>query len=114
MRFYFLILLTFSSVTFSNTVPTIEEYQQRQDTGLFDGYLYGLENGLDWGSEYAYRKHDVVLFCKPNDIMLPVSEIKKMINEELEIRKSFYQKYKKEPLLGLALRNAFTRNFPCN
>tara|TARA_B100000945_G_C20222734_1_gene521364 strand:+ start:160 stop:507 length:348 start_codon:yes stop_codon:yes gene_type:complete len=109
IAFFFL-----TSLSFAKDVPTVAEYKENRDNTKFDGYLYGLENGLDWASEYAFRKHDMSLFCKPKDIMLPSNEIKKMIDEELNMRDSFYSKYKDEPLIGLALRNSFARNFPCN
>jgi hypothetical protein len=58
-------LLAFSHVSHSDIkTPTIKEYMS-DDSGLYDSYIYGLESGLEWASEYYYRKHEIELYCKP-------------------------------------------------
>jgi hypothetical protein len=42
-----------------------------------------LESGLEWASEYYYRKHKVELYCKPGNIELPASELRKIINKTI-------------------------------
>ena len=45
-------LLTFSHVSHTDIkTPTIKEYLN-DDSGLYDSYIYGLESGLEWASEY--------------------------------------------------------------
>ena len=53
--------LTFSHVSYSDIkTPTIKEYMT-DDSGLYDSYIYGLESGIEWASEYYYRKHEIEL-----------------------------------------------------
>ena len=42
-----------------------------------------------------------------------LKEIKKLISDQLERDSSFYDKYADAPLIGLALKNAYIRKFPC-
>lgn len=92
--------------------PTIKEYMS-DDTGTYDSYIYGLESGLEWASEYYYRKHKVELYCKPGNIELPASELRKIINNTISSKPGFFKDYENEPLVGLALRNGFIDAFPC-
>ena len=55
----------------------------------------------------------IEIYCKPNDLVLSVKQLKKFINKELIKENTFYDKYQDAPLLGLALRNAYISNFPC-
>ena len=65
-------LLAFSNVSYSDTkTPSIKEYIS-DESGLYGSYIYGLESGLEWASEYYYRKHEIELYCKPGNIE-PVS-----------------------------------------
>lgn len=106
-------LLTFSHVLHSDIkTPTIKEYLN-DDSGLYDSYIYGLESGLEWASEYYYRKHEIELYCKPGNIELPSSELRKIINKTISSKPGFFEDYENEPLLGLALRNGFIEAFPC-
>jgi len=105
--------LTLSTPVFSGSkIPTIKEYLN-DSTDNYDSYIYGLESGLEWASEYYYRKHQVEIYCKPADITLPVSELRSMINKTIKSKPGFFEKYEDEPLLGLALRNGYIESFPC-
>ena len=84
------------------------------DSDKYDSYLYGLESGLDWANEFTYRKHNYEIFCKPNDFELSASNLKSLIITEINNNPDFYNKYSEAPLIGLALRNAYQDNFPCN
>jgi len=95
-------------------MPSIKEYMASKDTTQHDLYIYGVENGLDWASEESYRKNNIKLYCKPNDLMLSIKQLKKLINDELQLQEQFYGKYSDAPLVGLALKNALISNFPCN
>ena len=106
-------LLTFSYVSHSDIkTPTIKEYMN-DDTGLYDSYIYGLESGLEWASEYYYRKHEIELYCKPGNIELPASKLRKIINKTISSQPGFFAEYENEPLVGLALRNGLIEAFPC-
>ena len=110
---FIIFLLTFSHVSHSDIkTPTIKEYLN-DDSGLYDSYIYGLESGLEWASEYYYRKHEIELYCKPGNIELPVSELRKIINKTISSKPGFFEEYENEPLVGLALRNGFIEAFPC-
>ena len=115
MKFKHIIFLlpfvTFNS--FAENMPSIKEYLASKNTSKYDLYVYGIENGLDWASEESYRKNNIKLYCKPNDLMLSIKQIKKLIDEELQHQEQFYAKYSDAPLVGLALKNAFISNFPC-
>ena len=108
-----IILLFFSSYTYSGP-PTIEEYQDNQDTGVHDTYIYGLERGLEWANEYMFQKHSIEIYCKPSDLSLSSKQLRKIIDKTIQKNITFYTKYKSAPLVGLALRNGYIANFPCN
>jgi hypothetical protein len=111
---FIIFLLTFSQVLCSDIkTPTIKEYMS-DDSGLYDSYIYGLESGLEWASEYYFRKHEVELYCKPGNIQLPASELRKIINNTIGSKPGFFEEYENEPLVGLALRNGFIEAFPCH
>ena len=112
-HFILLTLLTFSFVSYGDS-PTIKNYQKNKTNGTYDLYVYGLESGLEWAQEYTFAKHSLEFFCKPNDLTLSAAQLKALINKEIEENKSFYTKYSDAPLIGLALRNAYISNFPCN
>ena len=106
-------LLAFSNVSYSDIkTPSIKEYMS-DESGLYDSYIYGLESGLEWASEYYYRKHEIELYCKPGNIELPASELRKIINKTISSKPGFFEEYENEPLVGLALRNGFIEAFPC-
>jgi hypothetical protein len=90
--------------------PTIKEYMS-DDSGLYDSYIYGLESGLEWASEYYYRKHKVELYCKPGNIELPASELRKIINKTISSKPGFFENYENEPLVGLHLETGSLRLF---
>ena len=110
---FIIFLLAFSHVSYSDIkTPTIKEYLS-DDSGIYDSYIYGLESGLEWASEYYYRKHEIELYCKPGNIELPASELRKIINKTISSKPGFFQEYENEPLVGLDLRNGFIEAFPC-
>jgi len=116
-KLIFIVFLCFLNFYSNSTAadlktPTIDEYLS-DTSGLYDSYIYGLESGLEWASEYYYRKHEIELFCKPNDIKLPSSRLREIINREIQKKPGFFDKYKNEPLIGLALRNGYIDEFPC-
>ena len=108
----FLCLFFYSSSYAGPKTPSIDEYKNDK-SGVYDSYIYGLESGLEWASEYYYRKHQIELFCKPNGIKLPSSRLREIIDREIRKKPGFFDKYKNEPLLGLALRNGYIDEFPC-
>ena len=110
---FIILLLTIAQTSYSDIkTPTIKEYMS-DDTGMYDSYIYGLESGLEWASEYYYRKHKVELYCKPGNIELPASELRNIINKTISSKSGFFEDYENEPLVGLALRNGFIDAFPC-
>ena len=115
-RFLFLFLFILSITTVSpaedSKPPSVKEFLDDED-GHYDGYVYGLESGLEWASEYYYRKHNIELFCKPSDIELPASRLREMIIKSINTKLGFFKKYEHEPLIGLALRNSYMEEFPC-
>ncbi len=111
--FLFLLIL-FSNNSFADSkTPTIDEYIN-DTSGVYDSYIYGLESGLEWASEFYFRKHQIELFCKPNGIKLPSSRLREIINREIQKKPGFFEKYKNKPLVGLALRNGYINEFPCS
>ena len=110
---FIILLLTIAQTSYSDIkTPTIKEYMS-DDTGMYDSYIYGLESGLEWASEYYYRKHKVELYCKPGNIELPASELRNIINKTISSKPGFFKDYENEPLVCLALRNGFIDAFPC-
>ncbi len=110
----FLALLVFNSLNaVSAEMPSVKEYKENWETNKYDQFIRGLDNGLEWASDEAYRKYGNQIFCKPSEIALPINEMKKMIVEQLKRDDAFYSKYEDAPLLGLALKNAYMQNFPC-
>tara|TARA_B100001059_G_C17537827_1_gene428860 strand:+ start:191 stop:556 length:366 start_codon:yes stop_codon:yes gene_type:complete len=110
---FIIFLLIFSHASYSDIkTPTIKEYMS-DNSGIYDSYIYGLESGLEWASEYYFRKHEVELYCKPGNIKLPASELRKIINKTISSKPGFFEDYENEPLVGLALRNGFIEAFPC-
>ena len=110
---FIVLLLTIVQTSYSDTkTPSIKEYLN-DDKGLYDSYVYGLESGLEWAMEHYYRKHQVELYCKPGNIELPASELRKIINKTIRSKPRFFRDYENEPLVGLALRNGFIEAFPC-
>ena len=111
---YLFIFILLTNHVQSQEMPTIKEYKDNKQTSKHNQFIHGLENGLEWANDESFRKHGVQIFCKPSDIVLPINETKKLINEQLEIDSAFYQKYQDAPLVGLALKNAYLQNFPCD
>lgn len=111
-----LILSLVISVLSSNahsSQPTTKEFMSNIQSSRYDSYLYGLESGLDWANELTYREHKMEMFCKPNDLEVSASLLKDFIKKEIANNSSFYKKYENEPLIGLAFRNSYISNFPC-
>jgi len=109
---FFLCLISYSSLYAGPKTPSIDEYNN-DNSGIYDSYIYGIESGLEWASEYYFRKHQIELFCKPSGIKLPSSRLREIIDREIRKKPGFFDKYKNEPLLGLALRNGYIDEFPC-
>ncbi len=107
------LLLLFSTNLFADSKsPSIDEYM-KDKSGIYDSYIYGLESGLEWASEFYFRKHEIELFCKPSGIKLPSTRLREIIDKEIQKKPGFFDKYKNEALLGLALRNGYIAEFPC-
>ena len=111
--FIFFSLLILATNVYSG-VPTIEEYQNKKTDELYDSYIYGLENGIEWAYEHTYSKHAIEIYCKPRDLVFSAKQLRGIIDAEIRDNNTFYSKYSDAPLLGLALRNAYLSNFPCN
>ena len=107
----FAILLS-SSYAYSSQ-PTTKEFLANIESSKYDSYLYGLEAGLDWANELTYREHKFEMFCKPNDFEVSASLLKDFVKREITENSSFYKKYENEPLIGLAFRNSYLKNFTC-
>ena len=108
--FIFLLFTNFAH----SAVPTIEDYQSADDPIAHEAYIYGLERGLEWANEYTFQKHSFEICCKPRDLSLSSKQLRKIIDQEIKNNIRFYTKYKDAPLLGLALRNGYITNYPCN
>ena len=99
------------NVNSSDSIPTIKEYIDNPES--YDSYVFGLESGLEWASEYYYRKHNIQLYCKPGNVQLPAEMLREMIAKTISTKPGFFKKYENEQLLGLALRNGYMQAFPC-
>ena len=99
------------NVNSSDSIPTIKEYINNPES--YDSYVFGLESGLEWASEYYYRKHNIQLYCKPGNVQLPAEMLREMIAKTISTKPGFFKKYENEQLLGLALRNGYMQAFPC-
>ena len=107
------ITVSYAQTTLSQTkIPSIKEFIN-DDGGLYDSYLYGIESGFEWASEFYFRKHKVELYCKPNNINFPARKLREIIMESINSKPGFFKKYENEPLVGLALRNGLINQFPC-
>ena len=99
------ITVSYAQITLSQTkIPSIKEFINDHG-GLYDSYLYGIESGFEWASEFYFRKHKVELYCKPNNINFPARKLREIIMESINSKPGFFKKYENEPLVGLALRN---------
>ena len=107
------ITLSYAQTTLPQTkIPSIKEFIN-DHSGLYDSYLYGIESGFEWASEFYFRKHKVELYCKPNNINLPARKLREIIMDSINSKPGFFKKYENEPLVGLALRNGLINQFPC-
>ena len=109
----FLALLFYSNFAYSE-IPTIQDYQSKNDPNAYELYIYGLESGLEWANEHTFQKYSIEIFCKPRDLSLSLRQLNKIISQEIQDNNRFYKKYKNAPLVGLALRNGYIANYPCN
>ena len=75
------------SVNSSDNIPTIKEYINNPES--FDSYVFGLESGLEWASEYYYRKHNIELYCKPGNVQLPAEMLREMIAKAISSKPGF-------------------------
>ncbi len=83
------------NVNSSDSIPTIKEYINNPVS--YDSYVFGLESGLEWASEYYYRKHNIQLYCKPGNVQLPAEMLREMIAKT--IRQGFsFEKWLHESL----------------
>jgi len=107
------ITVSYAQTTLSQTkIPSIKEFVN-DHSGSYDSYLYGIESGFEWASEFYFRKHQVELYCKPNNINFPARKLREIIMESINSKPGFFKKYENEPLVGLALRNGLINQFPC-
>ena len=107
------ITVSYAKTTLSQTkIPSIKEFINDHG-GLYDSYLYGIESGFEWASEFYFRKHKVELYCKPNNINFQARKLREIIMESVNSKPGFFKKYENEPLVGLALRNGLINQFPC-
>ena len=107
------ITVSYAQATVPQTkIPSIKEFIN-DHSGLYDSYLYGIESGFEWASEFYFRKYKVELYCKPNNINLPAIRLREIIMESINSKPGFFEKYENEPLVGLALRNGLINQFPC-
>ena len=107
------ITVSYAQITLSQTkVPSVKEFINDR-SGLYDSYIYGIESGFEWASEFYFRKHKVELYCKPNNIDFPASKLRDIIIKSINSKPGFFEKYENEPLVGLALRNGLINQFPC-
>ena len=90
------------NVNSSSNIPTIKEYIN--DPESYDSYVFGLESGMEWASEYYYRRHNIELYCKPGNVQLPAEMLREMIAKTISSNPGFFKKYENEQLLGLALK----------
>ena len=100
------------NVNSSDSIPTIKEYVNNPES--YDSYVFGLESGLEWASEYYYRKHNIQLYCKPGNVQLPAEMLREMIAKTISTKPGFFKKYENEQLLGLALEMAICKPFHAN
>ena len=108
-----LITVSYAQITLSQTkVPSVKEFINDR-SGLYDSYIYGIESGFEWASEFYFRKHKVELYCKPNNIDFPARKLRDIIIKSINSKPGFFEKYENEPLVGLALRNGLINQFPC-
>ena len=49
-----------------------------------------------------------------NELKLTLKATGQQLNEQIERDNSFFEKYQDAPLVGLAMKNAYVRNFPCS
>ena len=112
-KFIFVLTFILTNTAYSD-VPTILDYQSKKSDDLYDSYIYGLENGIEWAYEHTYTKHAIAIYCKPRDLVLSAKQLREMIDAEIDENISFYTKYSDAPLLGLALRNSYLSLFSCN
>ena len=107
------ITVSYAQITLSQTkVPSVKEFINDR-SGLYDSYIYGIESGFEWASEFYFRKHKVELYCKPNNIDFPARKLRDIIIKSINSKPGFFEKYENEPLVGLALRNGLINQFPC-
>ena len=110
---FIILLFTVTQISYSGIKsPTVNEYI-RDDTGVYDSYICGLQSGLEWASEHYYRRQGMEIYCKPGNIELPITELRKIINKTINSKPGIIKEYENEHLIGLALRNGLIRKFPC-
>ena len=75
------------NVNSSDSIPTIKEYINNPES--YDSYVFGLESGLEWASEYYYRKHSIQLYRKPGNVQLPAEMLSEMIAKTISTKSAF-------------------------
>ena len=88
------------NVNSSDDIPTIKQYINNPES--YDSYVFGLESGLEWASEYYYRKHNIELYCKPGNVQLPAEMLREMIAKTISSKPGFFKKYEDEPAFGFS------------
>ena len=90
---FFTIFLTSFNVSANQNIPTIKDYLNDENK-KYDSYIYGLESGLEWASEFYYRKHQIEIYCKPSNVELPASELRVMIDRTIAAKPGFLKNMK--------------------
>ena len=90
---FFTIFLTSFNVSANQNIPTIKDYLNDENK-KYDSYIYGLESGLEWASEFYYRKYQLEIYCKPSNVELPASELRVMIDRTIAAKPGFLKNMK--------------------
>ena len=85
------------NVNSSDSIPTIKDYINNPE--FYDSYVFGLESGLEWASEFYYRKHNIELYCKPANVQLPASMLREMISKAISAKPGFLKSMKMSSFL---------------
>ena len=75
------------NINSSDSIPTIKEYINNPES--YDSYVFGLESGLEWASEYYYQKNNIQLYCKPGNVQLPAEMLREMIAKTISTKPGF-------------------------
>ena len=91
---------------------SVEEYLQRRGTSShrFDSlWLYGMENGFSWANTTNEGKGLSPLYCVPRNLALTEEQVTSILDQYIRVGGAHL-----DTPIGLALRNAMQRAFPCS